>query len=73
MKLKLLLLYSIHATYRRIQMAEIPQSLKKASLMKGEKATMAGMTMSQERPREEEEVSREALRAAPLVALWELL
>ena len=32
MKLKLLLLYSIHATYGRIQMTEMPKSLKKTSM-----------------------------------------
>ena len=33
MKLKLLLLYSIHATYGRIQMTEMPKSLKKTSMV----------------------------------------
>ena len=32
MQLKLLLLYSIHATYERVQMTEMPKSLKKKSI-----------------------------------------
>ena len=35
MKLKLLLLYSIHATYGRIQMSEMPKRLKLTSLRPG--------------------------------------
>ena len=35
MKLKLLLLYSIHSTYGRIQMTEMTKSLKKTCMCRG--------------------------------------